>query len=201
MFDIGFGKLALIAVVALLVLGPERLPRVARTAGALIRRARNSWASVRAEIEREGFDAARGTYTQYYGGEGTDAALLHLAQVGFLEPDDPRMLGTVAAIEAELMHNGLLLRYRTEGGVDGLPPGEHPFLACSFWLVEQYALSGRLNDAQALMDRLLSFSNDVGLLSEEYDTEQQRHVGNTPQALTHLALVRAAGAIERVLLQ
>lgn len=156
---------------------------------------------VRAEIERDGFDAARGTYTQYYGGEGTDAALLHLAQVGFLEPDDPRMLGTVAAIEAELMHNGLLLRYRTEGGVDGLPPGEHPFLACSFWLVEQYALSGRLDEARTLMDRLLSFSNDVGLLSEEYDTEQQRHVGNTPQALTHLALVRAAGAIERVLLQ
>ncbi len=156
---------------------------------------------VRAEIEREGFDGARGTYTQYYGGEGTDAALLHLAQVGFLKPDDPRMLGTVAAIEGELMHNGLLLRYRTEGGVDGLPPGEHPFLACSFWLVEQYALSGRLDEARTLMDRLLSFSNDVGLLSEEYDTEQQRHVGNTPQALTHLALVRAAGAIERVLLQ
>ena len=156
---------------------------------------------VRAEIEREGFDGARGTYTQYYGGEGTDSALLHLAQVGFLKPDDPRMLGTVAAIEGELMHNGLLLRYRTEGGVDGLPPGEHPFLACSFWLVEQYALSGRLDEARTLMDRLLSFSNDVGLLSEEYDTEQQRHVGNTPQALTHLALVRAAGAIERVLLQ
>src|SRR5690554_8056973 len=106
------------------------------------------------------------------------------------------MLAIVAAIEDELMHDGLLLRYRTEKGVDGLPPGEHPFLTCSFWLAEQYALSGRLADAQALMDRLVGFSNDVGLLSEEYDTEQRRQVGNTPQALSHLALVRAAGAIE-----
>ena len=117
------------------------------------------------------------------------------AQIGYLEPDDPRMLGTVAAIEEELMHDGLLLRYRTELGVDGLPPGEHPFLACSFWLAEQYALSGRLDDAITLMDRLVGFCNDVGLLSEEYDTAQQRQVGNTPQALSHLALVRAAGAI------
>jgi GH15 family glucan-1,4-alpha-glucosidase len=151
---------------------------------------------VRDEIEEKGFDRARGTYTQYYGSTGVDAALLHLAQIGYLEHDDPRMLGTVAAIEDELLHNGLLLRYRTERGVDGLPPGEHPFLACSFWLVEQYALSGRLTDAQALMNRLVGFGNDVGLFSEEYDTEQGRQVGNTPQALTHLALVRACGAIQ-----
>ena len=150
---------------------------------------------VRDEIEEKGFDRKRGTYTQYYGGDCVDAALLHLAQIGYLEPDDPRMLGTVAAIEEELMHDGLLLRYRTELGVDGLPPGEHPFLACSFWLAEQYALSGRLDDAITLMDRLVGFCNDVGLLSEEYDTTQQRQVGNTPQALSHLALVRAAGAI------
>lgn len=151
---------------------------------------------VREEIEEKGFDQARGTYTQYYGSAGVDASLLHLAQIGYLEPDDPRMLGTVAAIEEELLRDGLLLRYRTEDGVDGLPPGEHPFLACSFWLVEQYALSGRLDDAVTLMDRLVGFSNDVGLLSEEYDTGEGRQVGNTPQALSHLALVRAAGAIQ-----
>lgn len=150
---------------------------------------------VRDEIEEQGFNKARNTYTQYYGSEGVDASLLQLAQIGYLKPDDPRMLGTVAAIEEELLHNGLLLRYRTEMGVDGLPPGEHPFLACSFWLAEQYALSGRLADAVTLMDRLVGFCNDVGLLSEEYDTDQNLQVGNTPQALSHLGLVRAAGAI------
>jgi len=151
---------------------------------------------VRDEIEREGFDQERGTYTQYYGGTEVDAALLHLAQIGYVEHDDPRMLGTVAAIERDLMRDGLLMRYRTEHGVDGLPAGEHPFLACSFWLVEQYALSGRLDDATALMGRLLSMGNDVGLFSEEYDTVHGRQAGNTPQALTHLALVRACGAIQ-----
>ena len=105
------------------------------------------------------------------------------------------MLGTVAAIEDELLEGGLLLRYRTESGVDGLPAGENAFLACSFWLVEQYANSGRLTDATELMDRLCAFSNDVGLLSEEYDVAGKRQAGNTPQALSHLALVRAAGAI------
>ena len=151
---------------------------------------------VRDEIEAKGFDQARGTYTQYYGSAGVDSALLHLPQIGYLAHDDPRMLGTVAAIEEELMHDGLLMRYRTELGVDGLPPGEHPFLACSFWLVEQYALCGRLSDATKLMDRLVGFGSDVGLFSEQYDTTQKRQAGNTPQALTHLALVRAAGAIQ-----
>jgi GH15 family glucan-1,4-alpha-glucosidase len=151
---------------------------------------------VRDEIEENGFDRNRNTYTQYYGSAGVDAALLHLPQIGYLEPDDPRMLGTVAAIEDELIHEGLVMRYRTELGVDGLPPGEHPFLACSFWLVEQYALSGRLEDATALMERLLGYGNDVHLFSEEYDIDQRRQAGNTPQALTHLALVRAAGAIQ-----
>jgi GH15 family glucan-1,4-alpha-glucosidase len=107
------------------------------------------------------------------------------------------MLGTVAALERDLVRDGLLLRYRTESGVDGLQGDEHPFLACSFWLVQQYALSGRLADAAELMDRLVGLANDVGLLSEEYDTEHHRHVGNTPQAFSHLALVRAADAIAR----
>jgi GH15 family glucan-1,4-alpha-glucosidase len=105
------------------------------------------------------------------------------------------MVGTVRALEEDLLRDGLLLRYRTESGVDGLPPGEHPFLVCSFWLVEQYARSGRAQDATRLMDRLVGLANDVGMLSEEYDVDGRSHAGNTPQALTHLALVRAADAI------
>ncbi len=150
---------------------------------------------LRDEIEERGFDRRRGTYTQYYGTHEVDASLLQLAQVGYLEPGDPRMLGTVAAIEEDLMRDGLLLRYRPESGVDGLPGIEHPFLTCSFWLVAQYARSGRVGDARVLMDRLVGFTNDVGLLSEEYDPKAGRQVGNTPQALSHLALVRAADAI------
>jgi GH15 family glucan-1,4-alpha-glucosidase len=105
------------------------------------------------------------------------------------------MLATVAHMEETLVRDGLLLRYNTEQGVDGLPPGEHPFLACSFWLVEQYAHSDRLEDAHALMDRLVSFASELGLLSEEYDVATGRQVGNMPQALSHLALVRAADAL------
>jgi GH15 family glucan-1,4-alpha-glucosidase len=161
------------------------------------------WESIRSqvrdEIEAKGFDQERGSYTQYFGSKGVDASLLQLSQIGYLAADDPRMLGTVAAIEKELLHDGLLLRYRTEDDVDGLPPGEHPFLACSFWLVEQYARSDRLKDATTLMDRLVSFCSDVGLLSEEYDVAGGRQVGNTPQALSHLALVRAADAIAAAL--
>ncbi len=150
---------------------------------------------VRADIEANGYDRQRHTYTQFFGSSEVDASLLQLAQVGYCGYDDPRMLGTVAAIESGLMRSGLPLRYRTETGVDGLAAGEHPFLACSFWLVEQYANSGRVADARALMTRLLGFANDVGMLSEEYDVEGRSQAGNTPQALTHLALVRAADAI------
>jgi GH15 family glucan-1,4-alpha-glucosidase len=161
----------------------------------------DTWRRVREEIRGDilshGFDGERGTFTQYYGGGGTDAALLQLPQIGFLPADDPRMLGTVAAIEQDLLRDGLLLRYRTESDVDGLPAGENPFLACSFWLVEQYAASGRLDDATAMMERLVAFANDVGLLSEEIDPARGAHMGNTPQALSHLSLVRAADAIAR----
>jgi GH15 family glucan-1,4-alpha-glucosidase len=150
---------------------------------------------VRDEIEEQGFDAERNTYTQYYGGDTVDASLLQLVQCGYIAADDPRMLGTVAAIEHDLLEDGLLLRYRTESGVDGLPSGENPFLACSFWLAEQYARSGRLSDATTLMDRLIGFGNDVGLFSEEYDVQGGRQAGNTPQAFSHLSLVRAADAI------
>jgi GH15 family glucan-1,4-alpha-glucosidase len=152
---------------------------------------------IRDEIEANGFDHERGTYTQHYGSKHVDASLLQLPQVGYLAADDPRMLGTVAAIEDDLLEGGLLYRYRTETGVDGLPSGENPFLACSFWLAEQYAASGRLADAAELMDRLCALANDVGMLSEQYDVAGRRHAGNTPQALSHLALVRAAGAIDR----
>nr|WP_233200015.1 glycoside hydrolase family 15 protein [Cryobacterium sp. N22] len=150
---------------------------------------------VRSDIEERGYNAARGCYTQYFGGEEVDASLLVLSQVGFCEATDARMLGTVRAIEADLLRDGLVLRYTTHPALDGLDAGEHPFLACSFWLVEQYAASGRVDDAQALMTRLVGLSNDVGLLSEEYDVTTGHHAGNTPQALTHLALVRAADAI------
>ena len=152
-------------------------------------------AEVAVEIEANGYNATLGSYTQHYGTTDVDASLLQLAQVGYLDANDPRMLGTVAAIENQLLENGLLLRYRTESGVDGLPSGEHPFLACSFWLVEQYARSGRVEDAVELMDRLVAFSNEVGMLSEQYDVAGARQAGNTPQALSHLALVRAADAI------
>lgn len=159
------------------------------------------WEHHRDELNREilthGWSEELGSFTQYYGSAGVDASLLQLSQVGFLQPTDSRMLGTVAAIERELLRDGLVLRYRTESGVDGLEGDEHPFLACSFWLVEQYAASGRVDDAIELMDRLVGFANDVGMLSEEYDPVGGRQIGNTPQALTHLTLVRAASAISR----
>jgi GH15 family glucan-1,4-alpha-glucosidase len=152
---------------------------------------------VRADVEANGFDSERSTYTQYFGTREVDASLLQLPMVGYLEPDDPRMLGTVAAIEEDLMQDGLLLRYRTQAGVDGLPGSENSFLACSFWLAEQYATSDRLEDAIDLMDRLLSYANDVGMFSEEYDVAGASQAGNTPQALSHLTMVRAADAIDR----
>jgi GH15 family glucan-1,4-alpha-glucosidase len=147
---------------------------------------------VRDEVLERGYDAGRGTFVQHYGTTEVDASLLTLPLVGFIDGDDPRMLGTIAAIEEDLIHEGLVLRYRTESGVDGLPGDEHPFLACSFWLVAAYAAAGRLDDAHALFDRLVGLRNDVGLLSEEYDPVRQRMVGNFPQAFSHLALVQAA---------
>ena len=154
---------------------------------------------IRADIETNGYDPERGTFVQSYGSTALDASLLRLPQVGFCEPDDPRMLRTVAAIEEDLLHDGLVMRYRFDDApVDALPPGEHPFLACSFWLAEQYARSGRLEEARTLMDRLVGLANDVGMLAEEYDPVAHRQVGNTPQALTHLALVHAADWISRM---
>ncbi|MHA7986258.1 glycoside hydrolase family 15 protein [Rathayibacter sp. CAU 1779] len=153
--------------------------------------------SLRREIERHGYDPRRNTFTQHFQTAEVDASLLQLTQVGFVAPDDPRMLGTVRAIEQDLLNHGFLMRYRSSADVDGLPAGEYPFLACSFWLVEQYARSGRIDAAHELMQRLCGIANDVGLISEEYSPVSGRQAGNTPQALSHLALVRAADAIAR----
>ncbi len=145
-----------------------------------------------------GYDEERGTFTQHYATQEVDASLLMLPLVGFVEGDDPRMLGTIQAIEQDLMRDGLLLRYRTQTGVDGLAGDEHPFLACSFWLVSAYAGAGRLEEAHALFDRLCDLRNDVGLLSEEYDPQHRRMVGNFPQAFSHLTLVQAAFKLREV---
>ena len=125
--------------------------------------------AVREEVLTRGFNAERNTFTQHYDTDEVDASLLVLPLIGFIKGDDPRMLGTIEAVEKDLMRDGLLLRYRTQTGVDGLAGDEHPFLACSFWLVSAYAAAGRLDDANALFDRLVGLANDVGLLSEEYD--------------------------------
>jgi carbohydrate kinase (thermoresistant glucokinase family) len=139
-----------------------------------------------------GFDTSRNTFTQSFGSSELDASLLRIPLVGFLPPDDPRLRGTTAAIEQELMVDGLVLRYRTTTDVDGLPPGEGMFLPCSFWLADNYTLQNREAEASALFERLLSLRNDVGLLAEEYDPHARRQVGNFPQAFSHLALVGTA---------
>jgi GH15 family glucan-1,4-alpha-glucosidase len=149
---------------------------------------------VRADIDAHGVHEG-GWFTQHFGTDEVDASLLVLPQVGFCAYDDPRMLATVARMEETLMPDGWLLRYRTTG-VDGLTGDEHPFLACSFWLVGQYARSGRREEATALMKKLTAVANDLGLLSEEYDPTTGRQAGNTPQALSHLALVGAADAMD-----
>jgi GH15 family glucan-1,4-alpha-glucosidase len=153
--------------------------------------------AVREEVLEHGFDKERNTFTQHYDTTEVDASLLVLSDVGFVEGHDPRMLGTIAAVEEDLMRDGFLLRYRTQTGVDGLAGDEHPFLACSFWLVEAYAQAGQLDRAHELMRRLLEITNDVGLLSEEYDPGNRRFVGNFPQAFSHLTLVGAANQLER----
>ncbi|MDN5790317.1 MAG: glycoside hydrolase family 15 protein [Micrococcales bacterium] len=150
---------------------------------------------VREEVLAHGFNAERNTFVQHYDTTEVDASLLTLSAVGFIDGDDPRMLGTIAAVERDLLREGLVLRYRTDAGVDGLSGGEHPFLACSFWLVTAYAKAGLIDRATALMDRLVGLANDLGLLSEEYDPIGERMVGNFPQAFSHLTLVGAALAI------
>ncbi|MGH9103977.1 MAG: glycoside hydrolase family 15 protein, partial [Acidimicrobiales bacterium] len=156
------------------------------------------WKAVRDEIHKEvcsqGFDAERNSFTQYYGSRELDASLLMVPLVGFLPADDPRVTGTVAAIEKELVSDGFVLRYQPDphGSVDGLTGREGAFLACSFWLADNYALAGRTKDARELFGRLAGLANDVGLLAEEYDPVLGRQVGNFPQAFSHVSLVNSA---------
>lgn len=159
------------------------------------------WKSIRAAIHadvcQKGFDAKRNTFVQAYGAPELDASLLRIPIVGFLPPDDPRVRSTVEAIERDLVVDGLVRRYDTGASEDGLPPGEGLFLACSFWLADAYSRIGRGADAKLLFDRLLSLRNDLGLLSEEYDPETKRLVGNFPQAFSHIALVNTAYQLSR----
>ncbi len=149
---------------------------------------------IRAEILDRGYDPRRETFTQYYGSEELDAALLMVPMVGFLAADDPRVIGTVAAVERHLLRDGFVQRYtqRASTDTDGLPPGEGAFLACTFWLADNYSLMGRADEAVALFERLLALRNDLGLLSEEYDPQEGRLVGNFPQAFSHVPLLNTA---------
>jgi GH15 family glucan-1,4-alpha-glucosidase len=154
------------------------------------------WRAAADEIHREvcerGFDAERNTFTQSYGSRALDASALMIPLVGFLHGDDPRVAGTVAAIERELVVDGFVTRYESESGIDGLPPGEGVFLPCSFWLADNLSMIGRHDDARALFERLRGLTNDVGLLAEEYDPASKRMLGNFPQAFTHVSLVNTA---------
>ncbi|RRR43620.1 glycoside hydrolase family 15 protein [Mycolicibacter terrae] len=150
-------------------------------------------AAIHADVCEHGFDAERQTFTQSYGSAGLDSALLLIPRVGFLPWDDPRVVGTVAAVQRELSSDGFLRRYDTDqGSVDGLPGSEGAFLVCTFWLADALHGIGRRDEARALFERLLSLRNDVGLLSEEYDTAAGRLVGNTPQAFSMVGLVNTA---------
>ncbi|MGB9029431.1 MAG: glycoside hydrolase family 15 protein [Acidobacteriaceae bacterium] len=157
------------------------------------------WKKIRAKIHAQvcarGFHRGMNSFTQSYGSKHMDASLLLLPLVGFLPPDDPRIVGTVRAIKKHLLRNGLLLRYDTTRVTDGLPAGEGAFLACNFWLVDVYVVQGRIPEARAHFERLLRLRNDLGLLSEEYDAKHGL-VGNFPQAFSHIALINAALALE-----
>jgi GH15 family glucan-1,4-alpha-glucosidase len=158
------------------------------------------WKAIRDQIHDEvcerGFDAERQTFTQYYGSKELDASVLNIPLVGFLPGDDERVTGTIDAITRELGRDGFVSRYSTADTDDGLSGDEGQFLACSFWLVSALAVNGRVDEARALFERLIGLSNDLGLLSEEYDVARQRQVGNFPQAFSHLTLIVAAYAIE-----
>ncbi|KUL43106.1 glucoamylase [Streptomyces sp. NRRL F-4489] len=174
----------------------KALERQPRLSGDLAR-----WRAMRDEVHREvcarGYDAGRGTFTQFYGSSELDAATLLIPRVGFLPGDDPRVVSTVDAVRRELTHDGLVRRYSTEGAsVDGLPGGEGTFVVCSFWLADALLLTGRRREARELFERLLALRNDVGLLSEEYDPATRRQWGNFPQAFSHIGLVGTAFALD-----
>ena len=152
--------------------------------------------AIHADVCTNGFDAKKNSFVQHYGSDELDAALLLIPQTGFLPATDPRFVGTVAAIERELLVNGtFVMRYQNKSGVDGLPGGEAAFLPCAFWLADAYVQVGRRADGLALFERLLALRNDVGLLSEEYDPKLKRLLGNFPQAFTHVALIATANRL------
>ena len=159
------------------------------------------WRRVRADIHddvcRRGFDPRVRAFVQHYGARHVDASLLMAPMVGFLPATDPRMLGTVRAVQDHLMADGFVARYPTRRDVDGLPPGEATFLPCTLWLADNLALQGRLDEARQLFERVLAVRNDVGLLAEEYDPGDRRMLGNFPQALSHVALVNTARNLTR----
>ncbi|MFI9751698.1 glycoside hydrolase family 15 protein [Streptomyces collinus] len=160
----------------------------------------DGWRALRDEVHQEvcekGYDPERNTFTQSYGSRELDAALLLIPRVGFLPPDDPRVIGTIDAVREELTHGGFLRRYSTaDGDVDGLPGGEGVFLVCSFWLADALYMTGRTKEAREMFERLAGLANDVGLLSEEFDPMTGRHLGNFPQAFSHIGLVNTALAL------
>ncbi|MEZ5292767.1 MAG: glycoside hydrolase family 15 protein [Vicinamibacterales bacterium] len=161
----------------------------------------DAWRAARQAIHDEvcarGFDRDLGSFVQAYDTQALDASLLLIPTVGFLRPEDPRVAGTIAAVERHLLVDGLVRRYDTSTGHDGLPPGEGAFLACSFWLADAYVMVGRRREARALFERLLALQNDVGLLPEEYDPVARRMLGNFPQAFSHIALVNTAHNLSR----
>jgi GH15 family glucan-1,4-alpha-glucosidase len=177
----------------------DRLIRSAEKGGFTVEMAR--WQKLREAIHeqvcRQGFDADMNSFVQYYGGKYLDASVLMMPLVGFLPPDDPRVIGTVKAIETHLVKNGFVGRYTQDPAVDGLPHGEGTFLPCSFWLADNYELQGRHEDAVRMFERLLEIRNDVGLLSEEYDPVAKRQLGNFPQAFSHVGLVNTAFNLSR----
>jgi len=152
---------------------------------------------IHADVCAKGYDPEIGAFVQFYGGRLLDASLLMIPLVGFLSADDPRMRGTVKAIEERLTTDGFVARYPTVPEVDGLPPGEGAFLPCSFWLADNLALQGRHDEARALFERLLAVRNDVGLLAEEYEPRTRRLLGNFPQAMSHMALINAAANLTK----
>ncbi len=152
---------------------------------------------IHAQVCKHGYDEAQNCFVQSYGSKDLDASLLMLPLVGFLPAEDPRIAGTVAAIERDLLHDGFVLRYRTDPKIDGLAAGEGAFLACSFWLADNYVLLGRMDDARKLFEKLVGLCNDVGLLAEEYDPVAKRQIGNFPQAFSHIGLINTAYNLSR----
>jgi GH15 family glucan-1,4-alpha-glucosidase len=162
-----------------------------------LRRWRGLRRRIHEEVCRRGFNRRLDSFVRAYGSADLDASLLLMPLVGFLPPDDPRVRGTVAAIERQLLQHGFVKRYDPRLAADGLRGGEGAFLPCSFWLADNWVLQGRRDDARRLFERLLALRNDVGLLSEEYDPRARRLVGNFPQCLSHIALINTAHNLTR----